>query len=246
MHRISRNSDKSLLVTAREPDFDLDAFSRRKFLRLGAMTTTVMTILPIALFTQEAKAGSILFPWIAWTGRQAFAAGISWLVNRVLDKIFLEDDPKIADRLDVRSITPRPTGDSFHDSHADPYAVMNSHYHFDAEYSSEFEYYVELSAYLRFDKANPIADSKDLSTLEIKRLAKEVKYYRTILFPCGLRERPSKDHRDGYHSTCTEYNVHPDLLELEYVRPFNDGRDLYSAYGVKIIKTGEKDLLISV
>ena len=245
MAQITQNSDKSLLVTVGEPDFDFKDFSRREFIRLGVMTTTVMTITPIALFTQEAKASPTWLPWLFWTGRPAFAAAISWLVNRALDKAFPENDPEVADKLNVQVITPRSTNDSFHNIHADPYIVANPRYNFDTEYSKKCRYYIELNRYLRSDEENPIADFKDLSTSEIKRLAYEDKYYKNILFPCGLRERPNRDHYAGYRSTCNAYKVDPDLLELEYVRPFNDGRDSCLTYGVKSRQTGRKDLLIS-
>ncbi len=213
---------------------------------MGVMATTVMTTTPIALFTQEAKASPALFPWLVWGGRRAFAAAISWFVKRALDKAFPENDPQLADKLDVRKIDPSPTKNSFHNTHADPYIVANPRYNFDTEYSKKCGYYVELNRYLRSDEENPIADFKDLSTVEIKRLAYEDKYGKSLFFPCGLRERPNSTHYAGYRSTCNAYKVDLDLLLFEYVRPFNDGENTCLAYGVKSKKTGGKDLLISL
>lgn len=146
----------------------------------------------------------------------------------------------------MQKVDPKPTNDIFHNKYASPYLIKNPRYYFDAEYSKRFGYYVELNLYLRSDKEVPLPDFKDLSTPEIKRIAYEAPRYETILYPCGQRQRPVRDHDADYKITCDRYNVNPNRLELEYVRPFGDESGTYTAYGVKSKKNGNKDLLISV
>ena len=190
--------------------------------------------------------------WIAWTGRAALAGGISWLVGRVLDRRFPDfgnnrkAGEKLADELNVKKVSLGPTADSFHNRYASPYAVMNRKYHFDSYYSNEFGFYVQLNPYLRADDDTPLADFKDLSIAEIKRIASEEDYRETILFPCNQRSRPVSEDYVGYTRTCQKYKVEPEDLKLEYVRPFSNGIDSYPAYGVKSKRSKQKDLLISV
>ena len=245
-------SDPQIIYPVESLKFDDDPVSRREFLRKGGTTAIVLTLAPSVLFTQDAEANPIT--WLAWTGKAAFAGGISWLIGRVLDIRFpnfgrsLKAGNKLAKELGVQIVEPKPTKtDRFHNSHASPYAVLSPKYRFKPKYSERYEYFVGLDRYLRSDADNPLPDFKDLSTPEIKRIAKEEDYYDTILFPCGQRKLPVRGDYAGYKRTSEEYyNTDPDLMQLEYVRPFNDGTDSYLSYGVKSKRTGEKDLLISV
>lgn len=213
--------------------------SRREVIRIG-FAAVASGILVLPPFSSEARANPLA--WLGWTGRTAFAAGIAWLVNRVLDKRF----PTDPDRLGIRSVSPTPTTDRFHNSHADPYVVTNPRYNFKDEYSRDYRYYVGVSSYLRSNKTDPIPEIKDLATNEIKRIAWEESRHGTLLFPCGKRERPVQSDLSGYRNTCIEYGVDPARLKLDYVRPFNDGNDAFVAYGITSNRTGQKDLLISL
>ena len=245
-------SDLQSIHPVESLEFDDNPIARREFLRKGGMTAIALTIAPSVLFTQDAQANPLA--WLAWTGRATLAGAISWLVGRTLDIKFpnfgtsIKAGNKLARELNVRKVKPNPTkADTFHNSHASPYAVLNSNYGFNPRYSERYKYFVGLDRYPRSDTDNPLPAFKDLSAPEIKRIAQEENFYGTILFPCGQRQRPNRNDYAGYSRTCNEsYNTDPDLMELEYVRPFNDGTNLYASYGVKSKKTGDKDLLISV
>ena len=230
---------------------DNNPLFRREFLRKGGTTAIMLAIAPSVLFTQDAEANPLA--WLAWLGRAAFAGGISWFVDRTLDIVFphfgdsLKGGNKLARELNVKKMEPKPTAENkFHNSHASPYVSLNPNYSFEPKYSDRYDYFVELDQYLRSDTDNPLPEFKDLSTPELKRIAREEDFYETILFPCGQRTAPVSNDYAGYHATCDEYNTDPNLMELEYVRPFNDGVHSYASYGVKSKKTGQKDLLISV
>lgn len=234
---------KSLLIQldSQRPMTIANSLSRREALRVGLAVTVSGILIPtLPPFSSDAQAHPL--GWLAWTGRTAFAAGIAWLVNRVLDKRY----PSHPDTLGVKSIAPTPTADHFHNSQAEPYVVTNARYNFRDEYSPGFGYYMGVNGYLRSNKTDPIPEIKDLATHEVKRIAKEESNYDTLLFPCGKRERPTQLDLVGYQDTCDEYRVDPDRLKLDYVRPFNDGQQQYLAYGVTSRRTGEKDLLVSV
>ena len=231
--------------------FDNNPLFRREFLRKGGTTAIILAIAPSVLFTQDAEANPMA--WLAWIGRAAFAGAISWFVDQTLDIVFphfgnsLKGGNKLARELNVEKIDPKPTAeDKFHNLHASPYVSLNPHYSFKPKYSERYDYFVELDRYLRSDADDPLPEFKDLSTPEIKRIAREEDFYNTILFPCGQRKPPVLDDYAGYYETCDEYNTDPNLMEIEYVRPFNDGTDSYASYGVKSKRTGQKDLLISV
>lgn len=234
--------------------------SRRDFLLRSSTSALILAVAPSFLLSKNAEAN--VLPWLMWTGRAAFAGGVSWLVGKVLDRVFphFGNDPeapnKIVKALDVQRIDPKPTGDAFHNSYGSPYAVMNPNYRFASQHSNDYNYYVALDNYLRADEEKVIPDFKDLSTPEIKRLAYEEKRYKTILFPCGQRETPISADIPGYRDTCAVYDVDPNKLNLEYVRPFGDAdNNSYTAYGVEAKDSDPtqqhdqeylKDLLISV
>ena len=231
--------------------FDNNPLPRREFLRKGGTATAILAIAPSLLFTQDAEANPMA--WLAWIGRAGVAGAISWFVNHVLDMEFphfgssFKGANKLARELNVKKINPKPTVEhNFHNSHASPYACLNPRYSFKPKYSERYKYFVGLDRYLRSDEGDPLPDFKDLSTPEIKRIAREEDFYNTVLFPCGQRQPVEPGDYAGYYETCNEYNTDPNLMEVEYVRPFNDGTHSYTAYGVKSKKTGQKDLLISV
>ncbi len=220
-----------------EPEI-LSGLSRRDALRLGVVATGVL-ILPS--FVADSKANPVL-PWLYWTGRVAFAGAVAWLVGRVLDRV-IPDEPA---SLGVKEVKARPTRNAFHNSHADPYVVDKPQYNFLPRYSKEFNYYMEMPDYVRSDSKASIPKHKDLSVCEIKRIAMEEPGYGTVLFPCGKRCPPGPSDQVGFAKTAARYGVEPSKLELEYVRPFNDGSKQFNAFGVSSRRTGGKDLLISV
>ena len=232
--------------------FNDDPLFRREFLRKSGTTAIMLAIVPSVLFTQDAEANPMA--WLAQRGKAAFAGALSWFVNRTLDIVFphfgnnLKGGNKLAKELDVKELDPNPTvEDEFHNQHASPYVCLNPQYSFKPRHSERYNYFVELDRYLRSDTDNPLPEFKDLSTPEIKRIAQEEDYYGTVLFPCGQRRPPVIEDNPRYTETCwREYDTDPNLMELEYVRPFNDGIHSYASYGVKSKRTGEKDLLISV
>ena len=231
---------------------DNNPLFRREFLRKGGTTAIMLAIAPSVLFTRDAEANPLAF--LAWVGKAAFAGAIGWFIDRTLDIVLphfgdsLKGGNQLARELNVEERDPKPTAEyEFHNSHASPYVSLNPNYSFKPKYSDRYDYFVELDQYLRSDTDDPLPEFKDLSTPELKRIAREEDYYNTILFPCGPRERPVSNDYAGYSATChNEYNINPNLMELEYVRPFNDGTHSYASYGVKSKRTGQKDLLISV
>ena len=242
-----------LIYPAETHKLDGNDLSRREFIRSGSKAATGIMIAPLVLSTKKVAANPLPLPWLAWAGRRAFAAGIDWLVNQLLDRAFPDfgNDQKVAEELanelDVqRIVNPKPTDDGFHNKYASPYAIMNRSYYFDAKYSKRFGYYVELNLYLRSDKEVPLLDSRDLSTPEIKLIARfhEASEYKKILYPCGQRQRPVYDHYVDYKIICDQQEVNPNSFELEYVRPFGDGSDSYTACSVKQKKIGDTFLVI--
>lgn len=231
---------------------DGNDLSRRKFIHSGVKAAIGSVIVGPNLFTKEAAAKPLFLPWLKWTGREAFAAGIGWLVNQLLDRAFpyfgndQKAAEKLANELDVQKVDPKPTDDISHNKYASPYIIKNTRHYFDAEYSKSFGYYVGLNHYLRFDKEVALPNFKDLSTPEIKLIARfhEASEYKKILYPSSQRQRPGYDHYVDYKRICNEQEVNPDSLELEYVRLFGDGSDLYTACGVKEKKTGDKHLVL--
>ncbi len=212
--------------------------SRRDALRLGMLATGALVLPP---FVADSKANPVL-PWLYWTGRVAFAGAVAWLVGRVLDR-YIPDEPT---RLGVKEVKARPTRDAFHNSHADPYVVEKPQYNFSPRLSREYNYYMELPDYVRSDAEASIPKHKDLNVCEIKRIAREEPNYGTVLFPCGRRCPPGRNDRSDFTQTASLYGVAPASLELDYVRPFNNGHKTFKAFGVTNPKTGDKDLLISV
>ena len=248
-----RNCETSLMIQKRSGLSPVDSpnpISRREFLYRGGATALVVASAPLAVFTQQSVANPVL-PWLAWTGRIALAEGISWLVNRVLDRTFPDFGnnrkaaERLADELNVKKVDRKPTADRFHNRYASRYGVMNRAYRFDSDYSNKFAYYVQLNPYLRSDNNTPLAAYTDLSIPEIQGIAREENCYGTILSPSGERRRPRHEDHVGFRSTCRrKYRIDPNRVKLEYVRTFKARFCPYPAYGVKINR--QRYLLISV
>lgn len=234
-------------------DYFNNDISRRQFIHKGGIAAIGITISPFALFTSRAEAN--LLPWLAWTGRAAFAAGISWLINRLLDRTFPtfpnylynhNDAEKLADRLKVEKRNPKPTPDRFHNSHASQYAITNENYHFDAKYSRRCGHHVELNRCLCSGGTVPLPKFSDLSTPEIKLIARVKQNCGTILYPCGKRQRPSYTESNGYKNICRKYGIKHNRPKLEYVRHFSDGCNIYLVHGVKSNNKRNKPLFIYI
>ena len=224
--------------------------SRRKFIRQIGSVGAISTIAPTVLFTQCSIPTSMY--WQNWPSetQEAFVGAVSWLIEYTLDRAFphmgksKETILQLIKELAVKKVNPRPTSNSFHNSHASPYIVTNPTHQFNSQYSRRVKYYVQLDNYIRSGNLGRLLD---LSTSEISRLAYELKPYRTILFPISQRTSPNAVDRDHYKQTSiNKYRVSPDLMRLEYVRDFSDGSKLYKSYGVRSRRTGQSDLLISV
>lgn len=232
-----------------------DDISRREFIhKIGiAATCITITTTPFALFPRNAEANPL--SWLLWTGRTAFAAGIGWLVRRLLDRAFppfpnysylynRNAANKLADRLKVNKENPKPTTDRFHNRHASQYAITNENYHFDAKFSRRCGHHVELNRCLCFCRSVPLPKYSDLSTPEIKFIARAEQNCGIILSPCGKRQRPSYTERNDYNNICRQRRIEHNRPKLEYVRHFSDGCHIYPIYAVKNNNKVNKPLFI--
>ena len=223
--------------------------SRRNFIKQAGSIGAITAVAPTVLFTQCGLSGywADLNP----ETKEAFAGAIKWIVEYTLDKTFprlgkgKDAILKLIDELAIKRVFPRPTSNSFHNSHASKYIVTNPEHQFNSQYSYRVSYYLQLDEYIRSGTLDKLLD---LSTSEIRRLRAEKGSYDTILYPVSDRERPSISSVSRYAEVAeTKYKTDPSKLELEYVRYLRDrqSRPLYESYGVRDRRTGEADLLIS-
>lgn len=201
--------------------------SRRTFLRYGSATVIGASIAPLTLWIPKADAAAPF--WLFGIGKGAASAAIGWLVKQLLeryvaphlDSLFdlfddrkyrdFETNPHTADRLAkklrIKEVNPKPTNNAFHNRYASPYAIKDRVYHFNSTYSKKCCAFMELNHYLRLGKERQIPDFTDLSIDEIKVIAYIEQKCRIMLIPSGKRT-PISGIRNGVQQKYTRRFTH--------------------------------------
>lgn len=199
--------------------------SRRRFLRQSIAVAAGATALGIVR-PRETEAG--ILGWIAAT---VFAAGISWVVDKVLDSWVSSD----ADKLDLRKVSnPQPSSSKFHNRFTEPWIVGNHDFYVTDRYLASYGTTCGLRQFLRLT---------DLNGDEMTALQRECHWYQCALLPVGTRRPYSSYDRDALDMAEKTYNTQIAPESVKYVRTFVDDRQQeHPAFGVA--RGGKAQLLL--
>lgn len=215
--------------------------SRRDALQFGALTAGGFLLLS-QWSGSRAKAQPL--PLLVWLAETSFAGVVGWFVGKLLDDVALGEKIR-QDAKEVRVALPKPSGDVFHDSHAERTEIHNVQ--LPSTRSPRYGHHVAVNRYLRSHNEARIPDFKDINRAEIRRIVHEELLHGTLLYPCGPRTPPDADDHIRFAVTCKLYKTDPSKLRLEYCRPVNNGEIAMASFGVTSrVNPGSRDLLIAV
>ncbi len=230
-------------------DWARDPLSRRDVLRrlaAGGGVAAAFALLPV----QRAQAA---FPW---------AAVLVPIATTLINSLF--DRPTAQPLVNAVRRTPvvrRPSPQTFHeefglqgrDDDGDPVPLMWRGSPVPVT-QTRYGSYFGLSQLPRYDRTSRVRPIKDLNEYEMKRISHpaEIEANGCVLFPCGERREPAREHEEQFAKTCELHGADPKKLDWLYTRPFNDGSkeegsNTHAAFGVASKRDPtKKDLLISL
>lgn len=257
---------RSLLVRESGPAFNDDSLSRRDFLRRGLIYGGIVTVSPLVLFTQGC--GTVTFqsfvkeaalsamPWLGWDRKELVSAAFSWLAKRYVVPLLPDVEDvrsaaiELANRLGLKETNrPRPTGNSFHDSHAENYEVTNRRYYREM-FSRKIGCCVKLDRYLRCGESMSVAHFGDLSASELKAMAVYDFHRQRVIIPDGRRKSLSKSERKMIAHTLLTSKLYTSAATMtipsgkwvvQYVRNFTYRGSRIQGYG--LIREANKERL---
>ena len=203
-----------------------DDTSRRSFLKNGVSVVAGAAAFGI-IRPRQTDAGIL-----GWVTATVFAAGISWVVEKVLDS-WISSDPK---KLGLQKVArPEPARrNTLHNSFAEPWIITNSDYHISDRRVSGYNSVFGLQQFYRLT---------DLNSDEVAAIRWEFNVYGCALMPSGLRRKFSSYDRNTLDEAANLYKTEVDPASVQYVQHFIDNQQNEHS-GFAVARGGKAQLLL--